>query len=148
MDLHDEIALIIFHQRPLKPPKVGKCLFTDETRIASAHPLNQRRILLETVNALRIATRGAPARDLTREERDQIVHALDNKKHTKSMSGMSMKLAALGKLIKLRPEQSFTLATANRDAIACDPVRASLSHPDRLGALWSTLDWAAQWEMV
>lgn len=147
-DLRDEIALIIFHQRPLKTPEVGLCLFTDEKRIPSAHPLNQRRILTETVNALRIGARGEPARGLTRDERDQITHALDNKKHTKSLSGMSMKLKALGKVIKLRPDQSFTLETANRDAIACDPVRASLSHPDRFGPRWSTLDWNAQWDVI
>lgn len=147
-DLRDEIATIIFHQRPLKAPEVGLCLFTDERRIPSAHPLNQRRILLETVNNLKVAARGEPARPLNREERDQIVHALDNKKHTKSLSGMSMKLKALGKVIMLRPEQSFTLETANRDAIACDPVRASLSHPDRFGVCWSTLDWGSQWDLV
>ncbi|WP_371229871.1 type II CRISPR RNA-guided endonuclease Cas9 [Roseovarius sp. 2305UL8-3] len=147
-DLRDEIALIIFHQRPLKSPKVGMCLFTDETRIPSAHPLNQRRILLETVNALRITARGEPARGLTREERDQIIHALDNKKHTKSMSGMSMKLKALGKVIKLRPEQSFTLETANRDSIACDPVRANLSHPARFGPRWSQVDADGQWDVI
>lgn len=147
-DLRDEIATIIFHQRPLKTPEVGLCLFTDERRIPSAHPLNQRRILLETVNNLKIAARGEPARTLTRAERDQIVHALNNKAHTKSLSGMTMKLKALGKVIKLRSEQSFTLETANRDAIACDPVRASLSHPGRFGARWSTLDSERQWDLV
>lgn len=147
-DLREDIGLIIFHQRPLKTPEVGLCLFTDERRIPSAHPLNQRRVLYETVNNLMVAARGEMARGLTRDERDQIVHALDNKKHTKSLSGMTMKLRALGKIIKLRPEQSFTLETANRDAIACDPVRASLSHPDRFGATWSTLDFKAQWDVV
>lgn len=154
-DLRDEIATIIFHQRPLKTPEVGLCLFTGQhgvperdKRIPSAHPLNQRRILMETVNNLKVAARGELSRPLTREERDQIVHALDNKKHTKSLSGMTMKLKALGKVIKLRPNQGFTLETANRDAIACDPVRASLSHPDRFGARWSTLDSAGQWDVV
>lgn len=138
-ELRDEIGLIIFHQRPLRTPEVGLCLFTDERRIPSAHPLNQRRILLETVNALRIAALGRRKRSLTREERDQIVHALDNKAHTKSLASMEFKLKALGKVIKLRPDETFTLETANRDAIACDPVRASLSHPDRLGSRWSKL---------
>ncbi|KIN67084.1 type II CRISPR RNA-guided endonuclease Cas9 [Sulfitobacter donghicola] len=147
-DLRDEIGTIIFHQRPLKTPKVGKCLFTNEERVASAHPLNQRRILVETVNALRVAQLGEVARALTLEERDTILHALDNKAHTKSLSGMSIKLKALGKVIKLRSGQYFTLETANRDAIACDPVRASLSKPDRIGSYWSTLDHNAQWEVV
>lgn len=147
-ELHDEIKLIIFHQRPLKTPEVGLCLFTDEKRIPSAHPLNQRRILIETVNALRISARGEPARALSREERGQIVHALDNKKHTKTLSGMNMKLKALGKIIKLRADQSFTLETVNRDAIACDPVRASLSDPRRFGPRWSALDANAQWDVI
>ena len=147
-DLRDEIGTIIFHQRPLKLPKVGKCLFTDEERLPSAHPLNQRRILVETVNALRVAELGEAARPLTLEERDTILHTLDNKTHTKSLSGMQIRLKALGKAIKLRSGQYFTLATANRDAIACDPVRASLSHPDRIGPRWSTLDADAQWEIV
>ncbi|MEM1150424.1 MAG: type II CRISPR RNA-guided endonuclease Cas9, partial [Pseudomonadota bacterium] len=146
--LRDELGLIVFHQRPLKTPEVGMCLFTDEKRIPSAHPLNQQRILYETVNALRVAARGEPARALTDDERDQIIHALNSKKHTKNLSGMTMKLKALGKVIKLRPEQSFTLETANRDAIKCDPVRASLSHPDRFGSRWSTLDDDAQWKVV
>lgn len=147
-DLRDEMSVIIFHQRPLKTPEVGMCLFTDEKRIPSAHPLNQRRILLETVNALRVAARGEPARNLSREERDMIIHVLDNRAHTKNLSGMSIKLKALGKVIKLRPEQSFTLETANRDAISCDPVRASLSNPDRFGPRWSMLEADAKWEVV
>ena len=147
-ELRDEITLIIFHQRPLKSPEVGLCLFTEEKRIHSAHPLNQRRILLETVNALRIAAGGEPARALTIEERDQIVHALDNKAHTKTLSSMALKLKALGKVIKLRTDQHFTLETANRDSIACDPVRASLSNPRRFGSHWSSLDATAQWDVV
>jgi len=147
-ELHDEIRLIIFHQRPLKAPEVGLCLFTDEKRLASAHPLNQRRILLETVNALRIAARGEPTRALTLEERDTILHAINNRKHTKSLSGMAMKLKSLGKEIKLRSDQHFTLETANRDAIACDPVRASLSNPIRFGPSWSSLDAEAQWQVI
>ncbi len=147
-ELRDEISKVIFHQRPLKTPEVGLCLFTDERRVPSAHPLHQRRILVETVNALRVAARGESARSLTLEERDQILHALDNKKHTESPSNMSMKLKALGTLIGLRSNQNFTLQTANRDAISCDPVRASLSDPRRFGPRWSTLAVEAQWQVI
>ncbi|PID36242.1 MAG: type II CRISPR RNA-guided endonuclease Cas9 [Rhodobacterales bacterium] len=147
-DLRDEIRLIIFHQRRLKVPKVGLCLFTEEERLPAAHPLNQRRILYETVNALRVTAPGEAVRALTREERDQIIHALDNRKHTKSLSGMALKLKALGKTIGLRSDQHFTLETANRDSIACDPVRASLSDPRRFGPGWSALDDREQWRVV
>ena len=139
-ELRDEIYKIIFHQRPLKTPEVGLCLFTDERRISSAHPANQRRILFETVNNLKITARGEGSRQLKMAERDEIIHALYNRKHTKTLSGMTMKLKALGKVIRLRSDQYFTLETANRDAISCDPVHASLSHPNRVGPQWSTLD--------
>lgn len=147
-ELRDEIATIIFHQRPLKTPEVGLCLFTNERRIPSAHPLNQRRILFETVNSLRVTEPGVKAEPLSLEDRNKIIHLLDNKNHTKTLSGMVLKLKALGKAIKLHPGQTFTLETTNRDAIGCDPVRASLSHPDRFGTRWSTLDWGTQWEVI
>ena len=85
-DLRKEIATIIFHQRPLKTPDVGLCLFTDERRIPSAHPLNQRRILLETVNSLRVTEPGVKAEPLSLEDRNKIIHLLDTKNHTKTLS--------------------------------------------------------------
>jgi CRISPR-associated endonuclease Csn1 len=61
---------------------------------------------------------------------------------------MSMKLTALAKILKLRSGERFTLDSGVRDAIACDPVRASLSHPDRFGPRWSSLSWEAQWNVI
>lgn len=147
-DLRDLVFEKIFFQRPLREPKVGLCLFTAEQRLPRAHPLTQRRVLYETVNQLRVTADGRETRPLTVEERDQIIHALDNKKPTASLKSMNMKLPALAKVLKLRDGERFTLETGVRDAIACDPVRASLSHPDRFGARWSTLDLQEQWRVV
>ena len=147
-DLRDLVFEKIFYQRPLKEPKVGSCLFTGETRLPKAHPLTQRRVLYETVNQLRITADGRNARPLTKEERDIVVHALDNKKPTKSLSSMTIKLSTLAKQLKLHGGERFTLQTGVRDAIACDPVRASLTHPDRFGPRWSTLDRQEQWDMI
>lgn len=154
-ELHAVLFETIFYQRPLKEPEIGLCLFsgfgdvpTDERRLPKAHPLAQRRVLYETVNNLRVTADGRHSRPLTREERDTITHALDNKKPTKTLASMAMKLAALGKEVKLAPRERFTLETANRDAIACDPVRSSLRHPDRFGPNWSTLDAEAQWQVI
>ncbi len=132
-DLHDLVFEKIFFQRPLKEPEVGLCAFTDEKRLPRAHPLTQRRVLYETVNQLRVTEDGRKTRALTLDERNKIVFSLDNKKHTKSPSSMKMKLVALAKVLKLRDNQRFTLQTNVRDAIDCDPVRASLSHPGRFG---------------
>ncbi len=154
-DLRDALFETIFYQRPLKEPEIGKCLFSgyadvpsDERRLPKAHPLTQRRVLIETVNNLRITADGRHSRPLTLEERNTIIHALDNKKPTKTLASMAVKLPTLGKEVKLAPGESFTLETANRDAIACDPVRSSLRHPDRFGPIWSTLDIDAQWEVI
>ena len=154
-DLKNTLLETIFHQRPLKEPEIGLCLFSgqhdvpsDERRLPKAHPLTQRRILYETVNNLRVTADGREKRPLKLEQRDQIIHALDNRKATKSPKSMALKLDALGKVIKLAPHERFTLETVARDAIACDPVRASLSHPDRFGPKWSKLDLDAQWEVI
>ena len=153
--LRDMVFEKIFYQRPLKEPEVGLCLFSGqhgipakERRLPKAHPLAQRRTLYETVNQLRVTADGRETRPLTREERDRIVHALDNKAPTKSLSSMSMTLASLAKVLKLRDGERFTLESVIRDTIACDPVRASLSHPDRFGPRWSSLVWEAQWDVV
>ncbi|WP_300516329.1 type II CRISPR RNA-guided endonuclease Cas9 [Aliiroseovarius sp.] len=146
--LREEVHEIIFYQRPLKAPKVGKCLFTGEDRLPKAHPLTQRRVLYETVNNLRITADGRAKRPLSLEERDKVIHALDNKKPAKTLKSMALKLPALAKVLKLPDGQRFTLETGVRDAIACDPVRASLSHPDRFGPHWSTLDMDAQWNVI
>ncbi|ARE40561.1 CRISPR-associated protein, Csn1 family [Rhodovulum sp. P5] len=147
-ELRDLVFEKIFFQRPLKEPKVGLCLFTAEERLPKAHPLTQRRVLFETVNQLRVTADGREKRPLTLEERDLIIHALDNKKPTASLKSMTMKLPALAKVLKLRDGERFTLETSVRDAIACDPVRASLSHPDRFGSRWSVLEPDAQWEVI
>lgn len=136
----------IFYQRPLKEPEVGLCLFTAEKRIAKAHPLTQRRVLYETVNQLRVTADGRMARKLTLEERDQVIHSLDNKKPTKSFSSMKMALKLLGKVLMLRDGERFTLETGVRDAIACDPVRTVMLM--NFGPNWSKLDWQSQWEIV
>ncbi len=147
-ELKEVIGQTIFFQRPLKQPKVGRCLLCDEERLPKAHPLTARRVLLETVNSLRVKTVGEPSRPLTRTERDLIVSALDNKKHTKSMSGMSMKLTTLRRVVALSPDESFTLETVNRDSIKCDQVLASLSHPDRFGTRWTRMTADDQWGII
>ena len=149
-ELREAVFQTIFHQRPLKEPKVGKCLFTEEDRLPKAHPLAQRRVLFETVNNLRVTSDGRHSRPLTLEERNKAILILDNQNHTKtSKNGKSkVTLKSLGAKLKLRAGERFTLETANRDAIACDPVRATMSHPDHFGPNWSKLDAKEQWRIV
>lgn len=144
--LRDVVFEAIFYQRPLKRPAVGRCAFYPEPRLPKAHPLTQQRVLYETVNALRVAAPGHAARPLTREERDTVVMALNGKKPAKGRN--EVKLSQLAKLLKLAQGEAFTLETTVRDAIACDPVRASLAHADRFGSRWSDLSEIEQIEIV
>lgn len=147
-ELGEMLFETIFHQRPLKTPAVGRCLFLDEPRLPKAHPLTQMRTLYETVNMLRITAHGQPKRRLTRDQRDQIVHALNNRKILASPGKNMLTLTAIAKLIKLRSGEAFSLETANRDAIAADPVRMSLAYETRFGPQWSTLSVEDQWELI
>ena len=147
-ELKEKLHTIIFHQRPLKPQKVGRCLYTQEERIPKSHPLFQRRVLYETVNSLRIRKIGTPSRALKIDERDKIIFALDNKKPTKSLSSMKVSLEALGKIIKLSKDEEFTLESAVRDSIACDAVLACMSHPTRFGNKWVSLKSEKQQEII
>ena len=147
--LRDDIRKTIFFQRPLRKPQVGKCLFnSNEDRLPKSSPVVQRRILFETINSLHIESHGTPKRQITREQRDKIIHAFDNRKPTAKPSTMKFELKALAKIIKLAHGERFTLQSINRDSIACDSVRASLSHPDRFGPNWSKLDMDAQCEVI
>lgn len=145
--LRDVLFETIFYQRPLKAPAVGRCLFFPEPRLPKAHPLTQRRVLYETVNALRIRTESGAAVPLSPEQRDRVILFLDNKAPVKTLSSAKLSLKAIAKHLKLRDGQSFTLERG-REEISCDPVRASLSHPDRFGARWSKLSYEAQAEIV
>ncbi len=146
-ELRDVLFETIFYQRPLKESAVGRCLFFPEPRLAKAHPLTQQRVLYETVNNLRITANGRAARALTLEERDQLITVLNGKMPLKSPSGTKLTLVALAKELKLKGEK-FTLETAARDSIACDPVRASLAFADRFGPRWSALTWESQWALI
>lgn len=78
-----ELHEIVFFQRPLKEPEIGKCtLIPTEERLPKAHPLLQRRRLLEEVNALEIVVPGAAARKLQKAERDLLVARASNKEST------------------------------------------------------------------
>lgn len=146
-DLRDILFETIFHQRPLKQPAVGRCLFFDEPRLPKAHPLAQQRVMYETVNNLKISPSSKGSRPLTLDQRDQVITLLNGKTPLKSPGGTKLTLDSLAKALRLRDEK-FTLETAARDSIACDPVRASLAYEGRYGPRWSTLPWEKQWELI
>lgn len=132
---------IIFHQRPLKEPVIGFCtLVPGEARLAKAHPLFQRRRLLEEVNALRIVQAGRDPVPLDMTQRDALLARLGGSK--------SVTYQSLRKALKLSPEARFNKESENRKEMKGDEVAAALAHKSRFGPRWLALAPETQWEVV
>ena len=133
---------IIFHQRPLKEPRIGYCtLLPPEPRLPKAHPLFQRRRLLEEVNALRIVRAGAEAQPLDKPQRDALLSKLAGKK---AVAYASLRSRGL----KLDPDDRFNKESENRKEMKGDEVAAELSHASRFGKPWLGMSADTQWEVV
>lgn len=132
---------VIFHQRPLKAPKIGKCtLLGDEERLPKAHPLFQSRRLYEEINALRIVQAGRNPEPLTREQRDVLYLKLKDKR--------AVTFESLRKTLKLDPEARFNKESENRKDVKGDEVAAELGAKTRFGTRWSHLSTEAQWDVI
>ncbi len=139
--VHDRLYEIIFHQRPLKSPPVGQCtLIPGETRLPKAHPLFQKRRLLEEVNALMIVRAGEVAQRLTPEQRDTLYLALKTR--------AKMTFAAMRKQLKLDAADRFNKESENRTELKGDEIAAEMGAKKRFGTRWPHLSVDAQWDVV
>ncbi len=133
---------VIFYQRPLKKPKIGKCtLLGNEARLPKAHPLFQQRRLLEELNALRIVRAGQVAAPLTLEHRNTLYLDLKNRR-TATFERLREKV------LKLDPDARFNKESENRKEIKGDEVAAELGAKSRFGNQWGHFDTDTQWDIV
>lgn len=140
-DVHDRLHEIIFYQRPLKAPQIGMCtLIAGDPRLPKAHPLFQRRRLLEELNALMIVRTGEVAQRLTREERDILFLKLKDKG--------KVSFATLRKTLKLDPDARFNKESENRTDLKGDEVAAAMGAKTRFGNRWAHLSAEEQWEVI
>ena len=132
---------VIFHQRPLKQPKIGKCsLLGDSERLPKAHPLFQQRRLLEELNALKIVRPGQSAEPLTLQQRDALYLKLKDKR--------TVTFESLRKTLKLDPDARFNKESESRKDLKGDEVAAELGSKMRFGNRWAHFTPAEQWEIV
>lgn len=140
-EVHDRLFEIVFHQRPLKQPKVGTCtLVPGEERLPKAHPLFQRRRLLEEVNALMVVRAGENPQPLTLEARNVLLLKLKDK--------AKVSFEALRKALKLAPDARFNKESEHRSDLKGDEVAALFGHKSRFGTRWQHLGPDAQWEVI
>ncbi|MGH6889985.1 MAG: type II CRISPR RNA-guided endonuclease Cas9 [Rhizomicrobium sp.] len=137
----DDLADIIFYQRPLKPVDPGWCLLENgEHRAHRALPLAQEFRMVQEANNLRILTPGEPARRLTAEQRDKVLKELRAKKE--------LKLDAFVKLLKLPSGGRVNLLDENRKALKGDETATRLSHKDVFGKAWLAIPLKRRTEIV
>ncbi|MFN3475781.1 MAG: type II CRISPR RNA-guided endonuclease Cas9, partial [Blastomonas sp.] len=133
---------VIFYQRPLKSQPVGRCAYTDEPRMAKAHPLFQRLRLVKAVNELTVEEIGETPRALTLEQRDAILRAWRSPTETKR----SMTWGALRKAAGLPRSSRFKGEDQRGKGLVGDEVEAELVK--HYGPGWRALSPDAQWRII
>jgi CRISPR-associated endonuclease Csn1 len=146
----DEIAHIIFYQRPLKQPSVGKCSLEPATapfeqdpegyRCPWAHPLAQRFRIYQEARNLQVGETGRTSKKLAKEQGDQVALAL--------LQNKEVKFDKLRTLLKLPAEAKFNLESERRTALDGDETAARLSHKSLFGKSWRGLDVERQTAIV
>lgn len=139
--VYERLFEIVFHQRPLKKPQIGTCTFGNgEERLAKAHPLFQRRRLLEEVNALKIVRAGEIAQRLTPDQRDLLILKLKDK--------AEVSFETLRKTLKLDEDARFNKESENRAKLKGDEVAAMMGAKTRFGTRWLHLSPDEQWAVI
>ncbi len=141
----EEIEQVIFFQRPLKPPIVGKCALDPATRPFDedpegyrapwAHPLAQRFRILQEARNLAVREAGKSERKLTKEESDKVVLALLQPTNAKA----ELPFDKIRYLLGLPSEARFNLESDRRPLLIGDQTAARLSDRKRFGKAWRSL---------
>lgn len=136
-----EIAHIIFYQRDLKPPLVGKSSFDAATasfeedpegyRCPWAHPLAQRFRIFKEVRNLEIRETGKTGCKLTKEDGDKIALAL--------LQTNKVSFDKIRALLKLPEQARFNLESERRDHLKGDELAERLANRKLFGKTWRGL---------
>jgi len=145
-----EIEHIIFYQRPLKDPVVGKCTLSPATtsfaedpegyRCPWAHPLAQRFRIYQEARNLEIRETGKGSRKLTKEQSDAVARAL--------LGNGTVKFDKLRTLLKLPSEAKFNLESERRKELDGDETAARLASKPAFGKAWYGLGLERQCAIV
>ena len=143
-----ELEKIIFRQREIQSPPVGKCTLDpaldkddhDGFRCSWAHPLAQQFRVWQEVRNLRVGETGGTERPLSREEGDRIAQEL--------FRYQNVTFDKMRKLLSLSSDAYFNLESERRKKLSGDETAAKLSHKDLFGKTWRQLPHDRQIEIV
>lgn len=146
--MYDKLHKIIFFQRPLKSPPVGKCALApaknpddvDGFRLAKAHPLTQRFRIWQEVRNLAVGETGTTPRPLTKEEGDVIALAL--------FQSNTVTFNKMRTLLKLPQNAHFNLESERRKELIGDETAKRLAAKKLFGKAWRSFSLDRQVEIV
>jgi len=138
--LRERIHPIIFYQRPLKSPVVGKCTFErSEERAPKALPIVQRARIYQELNNLRIRdTETLSEYSLDKAERDLLAELLCQPRGKKGGKS-EVKFNAMRKKLGLSARTVFNYESEKRKGLEADTTSALLAHKERFGPRWYQL---------
>ena len=127
---------IIFFQRPLKQPELGKCRFEEwEDRAYKASPTFQKIRVLQEINQLRVGD-DFDDRPLTADEKMSLAtYALTDFSKTDKKKTL-LTWAAVRKILNLNAKTRFNLDSEKRKGIDVDTTAVVLSGDDCFGKKW------------
>ena len=129
------IAGILFRQRPLKPPKIGKCTFEPtEERLPKALISVQAREIYERLNHIRVSTNPSEERPLTLAERDLVASVL--------LWEPKLTFAKLRKALKFGANVRINFEENDETELTGLKANQILLKPDHYGPAWRALSYA------
>lgn len=129
------VAAILFRQRPLKPPKIGKCTFVEgEERLPKALPSVEAREIHERLAHLRLSTDGVVERPLRPAERDALA--------SKLLGGGNVTFLQLRRALRLGGAAQINLEEAGELGLQGALSARLLAKDDHYGKGWLSLPMA------
>ena len=144
----DALHGVIFHQRPMERPPVGKCTLdpaknpedAEGFRCPWTHPLAQRFRIWQEVRNLEAQEVGQPPWPLSKEQGDTVAQAL--------LQQNKVSFDKIRTRLNLPSEVYFNLESQKRKDLLGDETAAKLAHKDLFGKTWRKLPLDKQIEIV
>jgi CRISPR-associated endonuclease Csn1 len=128
-DMRDQLRHIVFFQRPLRDPPVGRCwLESGEPRAFRAMPSAQAYRIAQDLAHLRLSQPGMPGRELGDEERTLLRDHL--------LRGHNLSFDQVRKRLKLPAETDFNLASMRKQELVGAETAHRLGSKKIIGDSW------------
>ncbi|QPJ65392.1 MAG: type II CRISPR RNA-guided endonuclease Cas9 [Candidatus Nitrohelix vancouverensis] len=138
----EKIREVIFHQRPLKPQEVGRCVFmNDKERAPRALPSYQKFSILQDLGNLKWIDEQGIKHPLSPDQRERLWETMVKRKSDLSLQDMKKKL-------KLPESAQMNLESERRKGLKTCPTGALLSKKEYFGNKWNELSDDQQDEIV